>query len=88
MNASQTLTQEPAPLPVTDQPVLLDYRQTARLLNVKLPTLYSLKCRGQLPFVRVSGRLIRFDLAELRRWLDARSVSHRRLTEGDGARHD
>jgi excisionase family DNA binding protein len=41
----------------------------AEFLSVAPYTVYSLRKRG-LPFVRVGGRGIRFDLAAVRRWLD------------------
>jgi excisionase family DNA binding protein len=52
---------------------LLNYSQVSELLGVNLNTLYSMKCRGQIPCVQLSGRLIRFDSTEIDAWV----ASHR-----------
>lgn len=53
---------------------LLTYQEAADLLGIKLATLYALVSKRAIPHIRVSGRIVRFDAAELRAWLEARSV--------------
>jgi len=54
---------------------LLDYEQLSQRLGIKLGTLYSWVSRGQIPHVRLSGKLVRFDPKTIEEWLSARSVS-------------
>ena len=54
---------------------LLDYRQAALLLGLKVATLQSWVCRGRIPHVRLAPRVVRFDPDMLGAWLDARKVN-------------
>ena len=49
---------------------LLDSREAADLLAVCPRTLWGLTDSGSIPCVRI-GRLVRYDPADLRRWIDA-----------------
>lgn len=51
-------------------PWLVDSREAARLLNVSERALWELGVTGKLPRVRV-GRSVRFDLADLRNFIDS-----------------
>ena len=51
---------------------LLTYSEAAELLGLKISSLYSMTCRKRIPFLRLSGRAVRFDPVDLRKWLDAR----------------
>ena len=51
---------------------LMTYQQLGDYLNVKVSTLYAWVCRGRIPFVRFSGRMVRFDRDEIDNWLDAK----------------
>ncbi len=53
---------------------LLTYAEAGELLGLKLSTLYAMVSRRQLPHVRLGGRLVRFDRAELESWIAARRV--------------
>jgi len=53
---------------------LLDYESAAVYLRLKKSTLYAKVSRHEVPFIRLSGRLVRFDRAQLDAWLDQRSV--------------
>jgi excisionase family DNA binding protein len=53
---------------------LVGYEDAARFLCMPLGTVYSLVSKGQVPHIRISRRLVRFDLGELRAWIDARRV--------------
>lgn len=52
----------------------LTYAQAAQLLSMPIGTLYSFVSLRKIPFIRISRRSVRFDKAELERWLDARRV--------------
>lgn len=52
------------------EPWLVDSREAARLLNVSERALWELGATGKLPRVRV-GRSVRFDLADLRSFIDS-----------------
>ncbi len=54
---------------------LMSYEETARLLGVKLGTLYAWVHHRKIPHVRLGDRLVRFDRAEIEGWLDARRVA-------------
>jgi excisionase family DNA binding protein len=53
---------------------MLTYAELAAELNVPIGTLYSLKSRGELPFVQLGRRLIRFPADQIEKWLEARAV--------------
>ncbi len=53
---------------------LLTYDQAAAILNVAVGTLYAKVSRKQIPHRRLSGRLVRFDEAELKAWIAAHAV--------------
>jgi len=54
----------------TAEPLLLTARDTARALAVCEKTLWALGRDGKLPCVRI-GRAVRYDLADVRRFIDA-----------------
>jgi excisionase family DNA binding protein len=58
------------------EPLLIDSREAARLLCVSESTLTRLTRAGSLPAIQI-GRAVRFDLADLRAWIE-RSKSDRR----------
>lgn len=49
-------------------------REAARLLGIRLSTLYSWTSARKLSYVRVSSRLILFELEEIESYLSARRV--------------
>ncbi len=51
---------------------LLTYKQAAAFLNVELGTLYAWVHHKRVPFIRLSPRTVRFDEAELERWIGSR----------------
>lgn len=63
---------EATPPPATSD--LLDYAQAARRLGVPVGTLRSLVSRHQIPHVRLSPRIVRFDPDELASWIAAKRV--------------
>jgi excisionase family DNA binding protein len=54
---------------------LLTYDQAAKVLNLKIGTLYALVSQSRVPHVRLGRRLVRFSRAELEKWLREHSVA-------------
>ena len=63
-------------------PILVDERTAAQLLGVSPRTIWTLRQRGELPYVRVGPRLVRYRPADLERWAAERAAAH------GGSRHD
>jgi len=49
---------------LTPEPILLNTRQTAKLLNISERTVFTLIKEGKLPSVKI-GRCLRFSVADL-----------------------
>ena len=47
---------------------LLNITQLSEMINVKRKTIYDWVHKGQIPNVKI-GRLVRFDLNEIERWI-------------------
>ena len=60
---------------------LLNYEAAAKMLGLKLPTLYSHVCRKRIPHIRLSQRMVRYDEDELAAWLRSKSVAPKADTE-------
>ena len=54
---------------------LLTYREFCELTGIPLATAYSMVARHRVPHVRLSARLVRFDLDEIQRWLTSNAVA-------------
>jgi len=52
----------------------LNYREAARLLGIPVGTLRSMVCRRQIPHIRISPRVVVFDVGALEEWIGARRV--------------
>lgn len=61
-------------LELTLAPRLVDYATAARYLGVPIGTLRSMVSRGQVPHVRLSARVVRFELADLDALIETRRV--------------
>lgn len=57
---------------------LLTYKQAAKILQLKMGTLYSLVSQKRIPHVRISGRMVRFKPSELDRWVKSQTVNERK----------
>ena len=57
---------EPATPPVL--PILVTEAEAARLLGCSDRTVFALRKSGQLPFVRVTEKAVRYRLADLKAW--------------------
>ena len=53
---------------------LMTYLEAAEFLNMKLATLYSKVSRKEIPHLRLSGRMVRFDPERLAEWLKERAI--------------
>ena len=49
----------------------LSYDEVSKLLGVPKGTLYSLVSKGQIPYVRISKRLVRFSKTTINEWLQS-----------------
>ena len=58
----------------------LSTREAARYLNISLPTMYRLLKAGELPYLRI-GRILRFRLEDLDRFLESRVIPARTDTD-------
>jgi excisionase family DNA binding protein len=54
-------------------PLLVDRREAARLLGISAGSVDNLRTRGELPSIKI-GAARRFDMADLRRFIDARKA--------------
>lgn len=54
---------------------LLTYFEIAERLSIKKNTLYSMVHREQIPFIRLSERIVRFDPEQIERWLESNSYT-------------
>ena len=60
---------------MTEAALLVTVREAARMLAISPRALWGITApRGELPAVRL-GRSVRYDLADLRRWIEARKRS-------------
>src|SRR5690349_17680849 len=53
---------------------LLTYKQTAQYLSLSEPYLRKLKAKGDIPFVVVGHRAVRFRVSSLNQWIVNREV--------------
>lgn len=61
-----------------DPAILVDTVEAARLLSVSQNTIWNMTVpRGDLPCVRI-GRAVRFDVADLRTWIERRKSKARK----------
>ncbi|MDI6450524.1 helix-turn-helix domain-containing protein [Anaerobaca lacustris] len=54
------------------EPILLNTRQTARLLNISERTVFALVKNGDIPFVKI-GRCLRFSMSDLEAFVERAS---------------
>ncbi len=52
----------------------LSYREAARLIGIPVGTLRSMVCRRQVPHIRISPRVVVFDVVALEAWIASRRV--------------
>ncbi len=52
----------------------MNYRDAARLLGIPVGTLRSMVCRRMVPHIRISPRIVVFDVAALEEWIASRRV--------------
>ncbi|MCW5809080.1 MAG: helix-turn-helix domain-containing protein [Deltaproteobacteria bacterium] len=61
---------------VAEQPEAQNFELRVRRLvgYAELSTLRSMVCRGALPHLRISGKIVRFDVVEIERWLASKAT--------------
>ena len=52
----------------------LNYRDAARMIGIPVGTLRSMVCRRQVPYIRISPRVVVFDVTALEEWIAVRRV--------------
>lgn len=60
-----------------NSPLLVTYEEAGRMLSLTTRTLRRMVASRDIPFLRV-GRQIRFDPADLRKWIEAKKHPTRR----------
>ena len=60
----------------------INAKEVARLLNVKVNTIYVWASRREIPFEKLPGNTTRFRPSALEAWLKARSSKGRGLSRG------
>jgi excisionase family DNA binding protein len=66
-------------------PRLITYEAAAEYLGIPIGTLRSMVCRKQIPYVRLSARVVRFELAVLDAVIEERRVDAERRIGLGGA---
>ena len=73
--------------PMPTQPDLINYADASAMLDLSVGTLRSLVSRGQIPHVRLSGRIVRFSRAGLQAWVFSHTLSPGDILGGKGVDH-
>jgi excisionase family DNA binding protein len=53
---------------------LISAREAAKILGIRISTLYSWTSKKAIPFISISRNMIKFDPAELQAWIEARRI--------------
>jgi len=64
---------------------LIGYGELAEMLGIKRGTAYAWVCRNQIPHVRISARLVRFNPSVIREWVRQREVGTPAAIDSGGA---
>jgi excisionase family DNA binding protein len=54
-------------------PTIINAKEASKFLKINLYTLYAYSRRRLVPSIRI-GRLVRFDLTELEKWLESKKI--------------
>jgi excisionase family DNA binding protein len=65
----ELLKAQPKPT-TTEQKELLTIYEASEFLHLSIPTLYSMNCRNQIPFTKVSGKVY-YRRTALEQWLES-----------------
>lgn len=63
----------------------INYREASQLIGIPVGTLRSMVCRRQVPHIRISPRVVVFDVAALEEWIALRRVDVGSLDGADRA---
>lgn len=56
----------------SEQPEMLTYVGLARVTGIRVNTLYTMVCRGEIPCYRLAPRIVRFSAMEIAAWMAGR----------------
>jgi excisionase family DNA binding protein len=54
---------------------LIGYKEIAEMMGMPIGTIYAWVCRKEIPHIRISAKLVRFDLDEIQKWIEEKRVS-------------
>ena len=60
----------------------LTYSDLSVRLNIKRTTLYSLVSRNEIPHIRITKRIVRFDPEVIDQWVHRSRLAHAEVEEG------
>ena len=61
---------------------LLTYSELSVRLNIKRTTLYSLVSRNEIPHIRITKRIVRFDPEVIDQWVHRSRLAYTEVEEG------
>ena len=53
---------------------MINYEKVSKLIGVNVNTIYSMVHKGQIPFYRLSKRLVMFNVDEIEAWMASKKV--------------
>ena len=53
---------------------MINYEKVSKLIGVNVSTIYSMVHKGQIPFYRLSKRLVMFNVDEIEAWMASKKV--------------
>jgi excisionase family DNA binding protein len=59
----------------TEHEPLLQYAETAKLLNVSVPTLKNWVRSNKIPYIRFPSRAVRFNPVDIAAWIETQTVA-------------
>lgn len=66
---------------VVEKKIFIGIKELSEYLDIKANTLYSWVSMRKIPYIKM-GRLVRFDLKEIDKWIDKKRVEVFRLRGG------
>lgn len=54
---------------------LINIETLSKLTNISVSGLRKMCAKRKIPYVKISGRLVRFDMKEIEKWMKARTVT-------------
>lgn len=72
VTAAPMLAKEDGPKPSEQPDEMLTYVGLARVTGIRVNTLYTMVCRGEIPCYRLAPRIVRFSATEIAAWMAGR----------------